>query len=155
MSAEFSEAEYDRIVHSAILNAERTPNLDELPPPVRVVAVVATAQGVIDNGGLQYFFEADFPNRPPYSLFIDAYRAIGALAEAQAIADAADLFPFDEPHLHQPRRDEYLEQFLEGGSHRRDSPFESHRKALSLEGSKRVWRLLKKYVEQQHGAFPK
>ena len=45
-----------------------------LSVPFQTIVAVTTAQGIIDNGGLEYFFGADFPNHPPYSFFVEAYR---------------------------------------------------------------------------------
>ena len=103
---------------------ERVGDPDNLPSPVRTVVLVHAAQGLIDNGGLQYFFESDFPGQPPYSVFVEAYRAIGANGEADALADAVNLFPFADPHRSRERRENFLETFLDGGAHRPDSPFE-------------------------------
>jgi hypothetical protein len=124
-----------------------------LPAAVRTVLLVHAAQGVIDNGGLQYFFESDWPGQPPYSNFVDAYRAIGAVSEASAIAAAVELFPFSEPHKHRGRRDEFLERFLDGGSHREDSPFEPYTDQLC--GNERIWKHLAEYVATNRAAFPR
>jgi hypothetical protein len=48
-----------------------------LPLPLQTVAVIYSAQGVIDNGGLEYFYESDFDGTPEYSFFVNAYRRIG------------------------------------------------------------------------------
>ena len=58
-------------------------DVTRLSEPHRTVVVIHAAQGIIDNGGLIYFFESDWPGTPPYSVFSDAYRRIGK-------TDAAD-----------------------------------------------------------------
>ena len=78
--------------------ANRVGDVKLLLTPVRTVAVISTAQGMIHHGGLQYLFECDFPHEPPYSIFVDAYHEIGAQDEANALAAAVKLFPFAEPH---------------------------------------------------------
>ncbi|HEX3657921.1 MAG TPA: DUF4375 domain-containing protein [Pirellulales bacterium] len=85
-----------------------------LPRPLQIVVIIYSAQGIIDNGGLQYFYESDWPEQPPYSVFIEAYRAIGALNVANCIEQTAAMFPFPEPHLHQPRRDQFLTELDQG-----------------------------------------
>ena len=85
-----------------------------LPEVDQTVVAVYGAQGVIDNGGLQYFFENDWPSRPSYSLFIDAYRRIGAVAVAALIEQAVRRFPFAEPHKNQELRREFMESLAEG-----------------------------------------
>jgi hypothetical protein len=51
--------------------------LRSAPDAIQVAVAVSTAQGIIDNGGLQYFYEADFEDQCPYPEFV---HAIGALA---------------------------------------------------------------------------
>lgn len=81
------------------------------------VWAIEQAQGVIDNGGFQYFFENDWPENPPYSLFVNAFRRIGAHEAADCIQEAVEMFPSTSPHEdHQMRRD-YMDslQAKEGG----------------------------------------
>ncbi len=84
-------------------------NIDLLPKAQRVILLVHAAQGTIDNGGLQYFFENDFPGLPPYAEFADAYREIGAEDVAAVIESAVALFGFDDPHLFQADRIAFME----------------------------------------------
>lgn len=69
-----------------------------LPWPEQVVAIVYGAQGLIDHGGFRHFFANNWPDNPPYSVFADAYRDIGAVEAAECIEAAASLFPFSDPH---------------------------------------------------------
>jgi Domain of unknown function (DUF4375) len=94
-----SDELYERIGNDSIFS---------LPWVSQVVTVFLGAQGYIDNGGFIYFFEGDYPGTPPYSVFADAYRAIGADESAECIEAAASLFPFPEPHLHGDARRDYL-----------------------------------------------
>jgi hypothetical protein len=75
----------------------------------QTVWAVEQAQGVIDNGGLQYFFENDWPENPPYALFIDAFRRIGAQQAADCIQDAVEMFPSKSPHLDYQMRRDYMD----------------------------------------------
>jgi Domain of unknown function (DUF4375) len=79
-----------------------------LPWVTQVVTVVLGAHQYIDNGGFIYFFEGDYPGNPPYSIFADAFRAIGADESAECIEVAVSQFPFAEPHLHGDARRDYL-----------------------------------------------
>jgi hypothetical protein len=90
---------YERIGDASIFS---------LPWVSQVVTVFLGSQGYIDNGGFIYFFEGDYPGTPPYSVFADAYRAIGADESADCIESAVSLFPFSEPHLHGDARRDYL-----------------------------------------------
>lgn len=82
-------------------------NIEE---PYRTVAIIFAAQGVIDNGGLVYFFENDWPHAPPYSVFADAYERIGRLEAAHAIRNAAASFGVDMPERECDRRRKFIDQ---------------------------------------------
>jgi hypothetical protein len=90
---------YERIGDASIFS---------LPWVSQVITVFLGSQGYIDNGGFIYFFEGDYPGTPPYSVFADAYRAIGADESAECIEAAVSLFPFPDPHLHGDARRNYL-----------------------------------------------
>jgi hypothetical protein len=144
-------SELDRAIKYALAEVARVGDPDKLPAAVRTVVLVHAVQGIIDNGGLQYFFESDFPGQPPYSIFVDAYRVIGAKEEANALADAVNLFPFANPHRFQTRRDKFLAKFVAEGEHRPDSPFEPYTNKLC--GNEKVWRLLDRYVRSHSESF--
>jgi hypothetical protein len=42
----------------------------QLSEPLQTCWAVENAQGIIDNGGLQYFFDSDWDGNSPYSFFI-------------------------------------------------------------------------------------
>jgi len=110
---EVSDQLYERIGKESIFS---------LPWVSQVVVVVFAAQGYIDNGGFIYFFEGDFPGDPPYSVFADAFRAIGADESAECIEVAASEFPFSDPHLHGDARRDYLrEHCISDGSTNNDA----------------------------------
>jgi hypothetical protein len=70
---------------------------------------VEQAQGIIDNGGFQYFFENDWPENPEYAVFVDAFRRIGATEAGDCVQDAASMFPSSAPHLDCDMRREYMD----------------------------------------------
>jgi Domain of unknown function (DUF4375) len=84
--------------------------LEELGEPNRTIAVIYSAQGVIDNGGLFYFFESDWPSNPPYSLFADAYRRIGRTDAGDSIDDAAKSFGVQHPERKKDFRNAFMEK---------------------------------------------
>lgn len=145
------ETDLDRAMKFAGAEANRVGDVNLLLTPVRTVAVISTAQGMINNGGLQYLFECDFPHEPPYSIFVDAYHEIGAQDEANALAAAVKLFPFAEPHKFLERRLAFLDQYIAEGDHRSDSPFEPYTNLLC--GNENVWRLLEEYVARHAAAL--
>jgi hypothetical protein len=54
----------------------------------RVCIFVHAAQGIIDNGGFEYFFEMPFPGNPELGEFVEAFNAIGAAESSGALAAA-------------------------------------------------------------------
>jgi hypothetical protein len=117
------------------------------PEPIRVAMTVCTAQGIIDNGGLQYFYEADFEGRCPYSDFVDAYRSIGALEAADLIDRSSKLFPFSDPHLFESKRQVWLDEVKEDVDHA------FHDLSDRLIGNKSVFPKLKTYIEAHMDFF--
>ncbi|WP_027360582.1 DMP19 family protein [Desulforegula conservatrix] len=114
--------------------------------PVQTVIAIYSAQGIIDNGSFQYFFESDFPQTPPYSFFSDAYRRIGADNVARNIDQAVELFGFPEPHLNIDKRKEFLEQRMH-----EDCLF--HKLGDEACGDESVWRKLADYVIENMEEF--
>ena len=101
----------DGAFHAACTHLERlNDELSRLPEPHRTVAAICQAQGVIDNGGLRYFFENDWPNNPPYSEFADAYERIGCIDAAVAIREASATFGVPDPERRIDVRRDYIEQ---------------------------------------------
>jgi hypothetical protein len=130
----------------ALSRAESLNDISELHDPVRTVVLVHAAQGVINNGGLQNFFEADFPGKPPYSLFVEAYRRIGADDAASRLEQAVTLFPFPNPHRAVRKRNAFMDRFKDEEGEAKNSPFEPLTNVLC--GNKMVWRRLDKYIRK-------
>jgi hypothetical protein len=122
-------------------------DLDALPVPLQTLLIVESAQGIIDNGGLEFFYEADFPNNPPYALFVEAYRRIGAESAASCIETSSLMFPFAEPHFFEPLREVWLEKF------RLDPKQEFARLSARVCGDESVWLKLADYVKKNRNAF--
>lgn len=118
-----------------------------LPVAVQTFVVVESAQGIIDNGGLEYFYESDFVDSPPYSFFVDAYRRIGAEAVASCIEATSRMFPFSEPHLHEAKRKRWLDGVREDEQH------EFVRRSRQACGDVAVFAKLADYVERNKEAF--
>jgi len=137
-------APYDRALARL---QEAAGDVQALPVELQTLLLVESAQGMIDNGGLEYFFEADFPHNPPYELFVAAYRRIGATAAADCLEAASLLFPFDEPHYFEPLRQLWLEKFRTEPGH----PFA--RLAREIGEDAQVWERLQAYVEWHGQAF--
>ncbi len=83
-------------------------DIDLLDADVQTFIRVYSAQGIIDNGGFQYFFENDFPGRPPYSVFVDAYTAIGCDDVAEWMGDVILLLGGGSIHKDVKRRGKML-----------------------------------------------
>jgi hypothetical protein len=92
-------------------------DVSRLPMPLQTVVVIYSAQGVIDNGGLEYFYESDFDGTPEYSFFVNAYRRIGAESAAACIEESAAMFPFGQPHLHEAKRQQWVDGVRDDENH--------------------------------------
>jgi hypothetical protein len=122
-----------------------------LPWVPQVVTVVLGAQGVIDNGGFIYFFENDWRGNPPYSVFGDAYRAIGADESADCLEVAASLFPFSDPHLDLNARRRYLNEHCTIANRTNDSATLVKLGDRVIDHSTRNYSLLAQYIRQHLG----
>lgn len=133
--------------HAVLRLHQASGDIEALPLVLQTLLVVESAQGIIDNGGLEYFYEADFPNNPPYSAFVEAYRRIGAEDAAACIEATARMFPFAEPQLFEQLRQLWLEKLQEdpGGEFRRLSD--------RICGDQSVWIKLQEYVERNRHEF--
>lgn len=119
----------------------------QLPEAVQTMVVIDTAQGIIDNGGLEYFYESDFPGCPPYSFFVETFRRIGAESVASCIEESSRMFPFADPHLHETKRQKWLESVKHDEAH----PFvHLSRRAC---GDESVFRKLAEYVVLHRDAY--
>jgi len=137
----------DAIEHAYTFLPAVDGNAARLPEPMRTVVIVNTAQGIIDNGGLEYFFESDFPHKPPYSVFVEAFRQIGADAVATCIERSADMFPFPHPHLHEAQRQHWIDSIKEN---------EAHEFVLLSDkacGDEAVYKKLAEFVDRNRHAF--
>lgn len=120
----------------------------QLPVSVQTVAVIQTAQGIIDNGGFEYFYESDFVGSPPYSFFVETFRRIGADSAASRIEQSSRMFPFADPHLHEKKRQLWLDGVKRNEAH---EFVVLSRKAC---GDSSVFAKLADYVEENRDAFP-
>jgi hypothetical protein len=137
-----SDSLLEKVSNLAFSELERVGgNIEALPVPLRTVVIIYSAQGVIDNGGLEYFFESDFPNNPSYQVFIDAYREIGATVAAETLEKSLAYFDTPQPEADLKVRLAFLESLPDDGSH------EFSKLSSSICGDASVWALLEKYVE--------
>lgn len=121
--------------------------LRDLPLPLQTVAVIYSAQGIIDNGGLEYFYESDFDVESPYSYYVDAYRRIDAQEAANCIEKTAKMFGVSDPHLRIADRRKFLEEVEQDEKH------EFRRLSDLICGNQEVWEKLSDYVEANRAAF--
>jgi len=124
-------------------------DVQALPEPLQTLLMVESAHTLIEAGGLVFFYEADFPNNPPYEAFAAAYRRIGAHAAALCIAETAALFPFADPELFEPLRQLWLEKLQTEGHGR------FQRLSDEIAGDEAVWEKLAVYVAAHGSVFAK
>ncbi len=136
---EVSDIAFDKLT-------EADDRMEGLEEPYKTVAIVYSAQGIIDNGGLQYFFESDWPNNPPYSIFADAYERIGRVEAAKALRDAAATFGIPNPERDVDARRAYIEANYD------EDAFEIRGWNDCICGDEQVWTDLASWV-RKHPAF--
>lgn len=83
-------------------------DLTALSEPLRTFVLVYSAQGIIDNGGLEYFYLKDFDGQPAYGEFVEAYSRIGASSAAACIDRSSRLFGISDAHKHEAKRELFL-----------------------------------------------
>lgn len=88
---------------------DKVQQVERLDHPCRMVVIVYSAWGLIENGGLKYFFESNFPDDPPYEVFIQAFSSVGFTDIALRFSKLISLFPFDEPHKFPRKRQEFID----------------------------------------------
>ena len=135
-AAEYTYKELDRI------GGDPT----KLDPPLQTVAILYTIQAIIDNGSFQYLFESNFPTNPPYSAFVEAYRRVGAFDAATRLQKAVAMFPFENPHLHQQQRVQFMESLNE--------EHEFFQLGDEVCGDKKIWSALEDYAKKNSAFFP-
>jgi len=116
-------------------------DVDKLPAAVKTVILVHAAQGIIDNGALQYFFENDWPGRPKYSVFSNAYRQIGANECADLLDRAVELLAIENPERHPDLRQQRMEELCE------QDVSEFAGLSGKLCSDKSVWEKLSQFIE--------
>jgi hypothetical protein len=90
-------------------------DFSKLPQVMKTFLLVYSAQGILDNGALQYFFESDWPGQPAYAVFSEAYRRIGADDCAAAVDRAVESLALDHPELNAERRQQRMEELWNDG----------------------------------------
>lgn len=133
--------------YANVLAQQAGGDVSQLPESVQTVVVIETAQAIIDNGGLEYFFESSFPGSPPYSFFVETFRRIGAESVASCIEESYRMFPFTDPHLHECKRQQWLATVKHDERH---AFVHLSRRAC---GDESVFRKLADYVATHPGAY--
>lgn len=68
-------------------------------------------QGIIDNGGFEYFFESEFEGNPELESFVTVFNEIGAIESAKAIEKALEL-----QNLEGINKLDYLDDIMQNNS---------------------------------------
>jgi hypothetical protein len=136
----------NRLHFAQALLAEKGDDISQLALPYIVLLTVSSAQGIIDNGGLRYFFESDWEGQPSYDSFIDAYRLIGCTDVADSLERSVKCFPFPDPHLKEKQRNEFLDSLPDTHRFFTDSDL--------IVGNNEVWANLSAFLKQYDSYFP-
>jgi hypothetical protein len=121
--------------------------IDRLPPVIANFLLVYEAQRVLDDAGYRCFFGANWLRTPPYSRFVDAYAAIGCLKQAKELERISRSFPFENPHLSEIQRSEYMRANLD------EISLEIKGWGESLRGDEEVWVKLGEYYRSHQRDF--
>ncbi len=118
-----------------------------MPTSLQTFLRVYLAQGILDNGGLQYFFESNFEDCPPYSVFVDAYVTVGAADAAKLLDQAVAMFNDPDAHLDANARQAVMESLW-------NDPSEGFADLdLKLCGYESVWDDLRQFVLSHRDEF--
>jgi hypothetical protein len=120
-------------------------DLTKIPEVTRPVALLYMFQGMVDNGGLRYPLETDFPGYPPYSIFVEAYRKIGAPKSADALSKAIALFPFEKPEQDSEARNAFMPVL--GDDH------EFNELSDQIGAAEDIWNCMDEYVASHNADF--
>jgi len=113
----------------------------KLCSPFQEIAIVTSAQGLIDNGGLEHFFTWTFPGAPSYTFLANCYRKIGAVNVADTIEAACAYFGTEHPETNLALRLEFIASLPSDCSH------EFSKISTRICGDSSVWTCLENYVE--------
>lgn len=98
-------------------------NALDYPEAERVVALVWTVAGIVENGGFRYLFGSVLPGDESCKLTINAFKKIGCLKVAEILDRAIHLFPNGEPHGDDHDRVAWFEQQPEQMRNQLDTAF--------------------------------
>nr|WP_314902096.1 DUF4375 domain-containing protein [uncultured Deefgea sp.] len=134
-----SKPTYDQITNAAYTMLEAAGgDVSLLPLQFQNLVLIHSGQALIDNGGLEYFFYNDFPFKPPYGKFVEAYKAIGATDAARILVESAAFFQIENPELHIEIRQKYIDSL--------NAQDEFSRLSDIICGDDSIWALLEKYA---------
>ena len=156
LSFEIPKSDWDIIEWASkdVFRDEDSPNWSPygFPEPLLTVWAVVQGQGMIDNCGFAYFYENDWPQTPPYSIFWDAFCRICAMEAALCIETTAKLFPSERPELDCQMRRNYLSMSSDRAGDEPDEVARLGRRFVDLGGS--TFLLLVQYIRDHSDHFP-
>jgi deoxyribodipyrimidine photolyase len=121
--------------------------IHNLPIELQTFIRVYAAHGVIENGALDYFYERDWPGKPAYSEFSEAYRRIGAVSAAECIEETERMLRLERPEASSAKRERAIAKLKRESSSR----FETLSIRICCHQS--VWQSLTAYVNENRHAF--
>ncbi len=108
---------------------------------------VVTAQGLIDNGGLEHFFAWTFPGSPSYAFFVEVYQKIGAFEAAKVIETSLAYFGVEHPEMDLQLRLRFIEALPEDYLH------QFSRLSTKICGDESICIYLEGYAERNRSAI--
>lgn len=150
---------YEQIVWDAEDDVQRDADCPDWSPyrlaePLLTVWAVTAVQEKTNNGSIHHFFEFDWPEFPPYELFIDALERIGATEAKQILSDAVAAFPLANPERDVEARRAIINASIDEFEESEEgSPFDEWGHRL-IDLNDENYRLLSEYILANGSYFP-
>jgi len=125
-----------------------------LAEPLLTVWAVGAVVEKTNNGSIHHFFEFDWPEFPPYQLFIDALDRISAFESASILKSAVAAFPFPNPERDVESRREIINASIDDAEESEElSQFDKWGHRL-IDLTDENYRLLSEYILAHISSFP-
>ena len=150
---------FEQVVWDAQNDVHRNDDLPNWSPhqltePLLTVWAVAAVVEKTNNGSIQHFFEFDWPEFPPYQIFVDALDRIAAFESATILRSAVAVFTFPSPERDVESRREIIDaSFKDAEESGEASRFDKWGHRL-IDLTEENYRLLSDYIRGNISSFP-
>ena len=110
--ASMSDDELWRLANSAAGTSSRAFDVSAIPEPLAAALTVELAQGIIDNGGIEYLLGPDLPVGVEYPDIVRSFKLIESWLCAEALDEVYRAFPGGVPPNSDAERTPALDALL-------------------------------------------